>query len=94
MRAPDAAATDALGLQRRAATDTGATLVVTTHDRRVTDGLPGAHVLRLGAAAAPSQVKSSRPVTFSQEAVTVRGKMSVLPSDPYGMFYRLADGRW
>jgi hypothetical protein len=39
------------------------------------------------------EVKSKGPVTFSQEAVTVRGKMSVLPSDPYGMFYRLADGQ-
>lgn len=39
------------------------------------------------------EVKSKGPVTFSQEAVTVRGKMSVLPSDPYGMFYRLVDSQ-
>ena len=49
----DEAATDALGLLRQAATETGATLVVATHDRRVTDWLPGAHVLRLAAAATP-----------------------------------------
>ena len=49
----DDAATDALGLLRQAATETGATLVVATHDRRVTDWLPGAHVLRLDTAPAP-----------------------------------------
>jgi len=49
----DEAATDALGLLRQAASETGATLVVATHDRRVTDWLPGAHVLRLAAAPAP-----------------------------------------
>lgn len=49
----DEAATDALALLRQAATETRATLVVATHDRRVTEWLPGARVLRLGGAPAP-----------------------------------------
>ncbi len=39
------------------------------------------------------EVKNKSPIAFTQNAVTVRGKLSVLPSDPYGMFYRLADGQ-
>lgn len=39
------------------------------------------------------EVNSKTPVAFTQNAVTVRGKLAVLPNDPYGMFYRLADGQ-
>lgn len=39
------------------------------------------------------EVRSKTPVTFTQDAVMVQGKMAVLPSDPYGMFYRLSDSK-
>lgn len=45
----DASAADALQLLRHAADDTGATLVVATHDRRVSDWLPSARRLALSA---------------------------------------------
>lgn len=43
----DGSAHSAITLLRDAAADTGAMLIVATHDRRATDSLRGAHVLRL-----------------------------------------------
>ena len=38
------------------------------------------------------EVRTKIGVPYTQEAITVRGKMAVLPDDPYGMYYRVADG--
>jgi hypothetical protein len=37
------------------------------------------------------EVRASRPLAYTDQPVTVSGKLSVLPSDPTGIFYRLTD---
>lgn len=36
-------------------------------------------------------VRATAMLPFTQDAVTLRGKMSVLPNDPHGLYYRLVD---
>ena len=37
------------------------------------------------------EVRSKNPVRYTLEPVTVEGQMSVLKSDPYGLFYRVTE---
>jgi hypothetical protein len=37
------------------------------------------------------EVKARTPVRYSLEPVVVEGKFTVLPNDPYGLFYRVVD---
>ena len=37
------------------------------------------------------EVRAKRPLAYTDDAVTVSGKLSVLKSDPTGIFYRLTD---
>lgn len=37
------------------------------------------------------EVKAKTPVRYSLEPVVVEGKFTVLPNDPYGLFYRVVD---
>jgi len=37
------------------------------------------------------EVRSKTPVKYSLEPVLLEGKMAVLSSDPYGLFYRVSD---
>jgi uncharacterized protein len=37
------------------------------------------------------EVRAKRPLAYTDDAVTVSGKLSVLRSDPTGIFYRLTD---
>lgn len=37
------------------------------------------------------EVRAKRPVAYTDDAVTVSGKLSVLKDDPTGIFYRLTD---
>lgn len=37
------------------------------------------------------EVKAKTPVRYSLEPVVVEGKFSVLPNDPYGLYYRVVD---
>ena len=37
------------------------------------------------------EVKAKTPVRYSLEPVVVEGKFTVLPNDPYGLFYRMVD---
>jgi len=39
------------------------------------------------------EVKTRTPVAFSQDAIMVQGKLTVLQSDPYGLYYRLLDSK-
>jgi hypothetical protein len=38
------------------------------------------------------EVRTKAPVRYTLEPVTVEGKLAVLESDPYGVFYRIAEG--
>jgi hypothetical protein len=37
------------------------------------------------------EVKAKTPVRYSLEPVVVEGKFTVLPNDPYGLYYRMVD---
>jgi hypothetical protein len=37
------------------------------------------------------EVRAKRPLAYTDDAVTVSGKLSVLKNDPTGIFYRLTD---
>ena len=37
------------------------------------------------------EVKTKTPVKYTQEPVVVEGAFSVLPDDPYGLYYRMTD---
>jgi hypothetical protein len=37
------------------------------------------------------EVRAKRPLAYTDDAVTVTGKLSVLKDDPTGIFYRLTD---
>jgi uncharacterized protein len=39
------------------------------------------------------EVRSKTPVKYTIEPVMVEGKLSVLSTDPYGLFYRIADAQ-
>jgi hypothetical protein len=39
------------------------------------------------------EVRTKVPVRYTLEPVTVEGRLAVLESDPYGVFYRIAEGR-
>lgn len=38
------------------------------------------------------EVMSKTPVKYTMEPVVVEGKLAVLTDDPYGLYYRIADG--
>jgi hypothetical protein len=38
-------------------------------------------------------VRSVEPVKYSLEPVVVEGRLAVLDSDPYGLYYRLVDAK-
>ncbi|MEM8600560.1 MAG: DUF3299 domain-containing protein [Bacteroidota bacterium] len=38
-------------------------------------------------------VEASTPVEFTYNPITITGKLEVLESDPYGMYYRLTDAQ-
>lgn len=38
------------------------------------------------------EVMSKTPVKYTMEPVVVEGKLAVLADDPYGLYYRMADG--
>jgi hypothetical protein len=37
------------------------------------------------------EVRTSTPVKYTVDAITVQGRMAVLKDDPYGLFYRVVD---
>lgn len=39
------------------------------------------------------EVRSKQPVRYSLEPIVMEGQLAVLSDDPYGMYYRLADGQ-
>lgn len=39
------------------------------------------------------EVKTRVPVKYTLEPVTIEGALAVLDDDPYGLYYRIADGR-
>lgn len=39
------------------------------------------------------EVRTSSPVRYTLEAITVEGLLAVLKDDPYGLYYRVVDGQ-
>jgi uncharacterized protein len=39
------------------------------------------------------EVRTSTPVRYTLEAITVEGMLAVLKDDPYGLFYRVVEGQ-
>ena len=39
------------------------------------------------------EVRTSQPVRFTLEPVVIEGGLAVLQNDPYGVYYRISDGR-
>lgn len=37
------------------------------------------------------EVKSKTPIRYGMEPLVVQGRLSVLPDDPYGLYYRITD---
>lgn len=37
------------------------------------------------------EVKSKTPIKYGMEPLVVQGRLSVLPDDPYGLYYRITD---
>ncbi|MEL6612919.1 MAG: DUF3299 domain-containing protein [Bacteroidota bacterium] len=46
-----------------------------------------------GASESMIEVKTSQPVDFTYDPITITGTLEVLESDPMGMYYRLTDAR-
>lgn len=39
------------------------------------------------------EIRTTQPVRYTLEAITVEGQLAVLKNDPYGLFYRVVEGQ-